>query len=62
MADEERRETEQDRVHAPSTTSDGGREQDRGSGRRQDDLDDWSHERGRSPLTEREQRERWPVD
>lgn len=62
MADEERRDRSRDRDHSPTSTHDGDRERNREPSRRQGDIDDWRHERERPPLTEREQRERWPVD
>lgn len=61
MADEERRDTARNRDHSPAHANN-GREHEREPGRREDEPDDWRHERHRSPLTEREQRERWPVD
>lgn len=61
MADEERRDTGRDRVHSTSSNHGEG-DRTRESSRRNEDIDDWQHERERPPLTERERRERWPVD
>lgn len=61
MADEERRDRAHDRDHSPSSMHDADRERQREPSRREEDVDDWRHERGRPPLTDRERRERWPV-
>lgn len=62
MADEERRDHSQHRDHSPTSSHHGERERHREPSRRHEEIDDWRHELERPQLTERERRERWPVD